>query len=180
MNTFIKGVTMPKVLENVEDKIIAEARRMMLETHEPVTVRSVASATGIAVGTFYNYFESKEYLMAVVMLRDWNESIEVLKTEVRSLDPAMGVKKVFFCIRDFTERYRHTWIEGSANTEVIRHRVARHGSLVAAIKGCIDGFNPEPGDPYLNEFLAEIIIKFASDPGCSFDDFNRMALKLLQ
>ncbi|MET7402563.1 helix-turn-helix domain-containing protein [Dactylosporangium sp. NPDC005572] len=55
-------------------KRIVDAAREILATqpYEQVQVRDVASAAGVALGTLYRYFTSKEHLYAVVLL-DWAE-----------------------------------------------------------------------------------------------------------
>lgn len=179
MNTFIKERIMPKIIENVRDKLIEEARSEMLSGADAITVRSIADACGIAVGTFYNYFESKEYLMAVVMLNDWNKIIEKLCSETRGSEPIKGIEAIFLSLRDFSILFKKVWSEGEISPDAIRQRNQRHGALVSQIKTCIEGFITNPNDPYLTEFLAEIIIKFASDCNTDYDDFARMVKKLV-
>jgi len=57
MNVFIK---MPKILENVEEKIIEEAEGILLnEGYSALSLRKLAKKSHIAVGTIYNYFKDK-------------------------------------------------------------------------------------------------------------------------
>ena len=68
---------MPKILENVRDEILEKARKILMEEGaEQLTMRHVADACGIAPGTIYNYFDSKEKLLAVVLFDDWREKYE--------------------------------------------------------------------------------------------------------
>lgn len=63
---------MPKIIKNAEALILKEARRQVMEEgYSSVTVRSVAEACHMAVGTIYNYYRSKEMLVAGFMLEDW-------------------------------------------------------------------------------------------------------------
>lgn len=65
---------MPKVIENLELRLSEEARRQVAENgYAALTIRSVARACGVGVGTVYNYYPSKESLAASYMLRDWNK-----------------------------------------------------------------------------------------------------------
>ena len=51
---------MPKIIENIREKLLEEARRQVMEEgYEAMTIRSVAGACGVGVGTVYNYFSSK-------------------------------------------------------------------------------------------------------------------------
>ena len=57
---------MPKLLDNIKEKAIEEARREMLsDGYRAMTIRRVAKELGIATGTLYNYFPSKEYLAPI-------------------------------------------------------------------------------------------------------------------
>ena len=69
---------MPKIIENLEDRLIQEARRQIAESgYGATTIRSVAKGCGVGVGTVYNYFPSKEALVATFMLKDWMQSMAV-------------------------------------------------------------------------------------------------------
>ena len=59
---------MPKIIENLKDRLIAEAEKQIAESgYGAVTIRSVAKACGVGVGTVYNYFpSSKEQTTEVV------------------------------------------------------------------------------------------------------------------
>ena len=46
---------MPKILENIREILLQEAKRQVFENgYSSLTIRSVASACGIGVGTVYN------------------------------------------------------------------------------------------------------------------------------
>ena len=55
---------MPKIIENLESKLLEEAKRQIQESgYGAMTIRSVAKGCGVGVGTVYNYFPSKEALL---------------------------------------------------------------------------------------------------------------------
>ena len=70
---------MPKIIKNLESKLIAEAQKQILaQGYGAVTIRSVANACGVGVGTVYNYFPSKDDLLAHYLLADWTECITAI------------------------------------------------------------------------------------------------------
>ena len=63
---------MPKIIENVREQLLAEAKKQVFEHgYADTTIRSVARACGLGVGTVYNYFSSKEMLIATFVYEDW-------------------------------------------------------------------------------------------------------------
>ena len=67
---------MPKIIENLESRLIAEARRQIEASgYSAMTIRSVAAGCGVGVGTVYNYFSAKEELIAACLLEDWNQCV---------------------------------------------------------------------------------------------------------
>ena len=70
---------MPKIIENLQLRLITEARRQIeAEGYSAVTIRSVANACSVGVGTVYNYFSSKDALLAAYMLDDWKVCVEAI------------------------------------------------------------------------------------------------------
>ena len=67
---------MPKKIENVRELLLEETKRQMLEKgYKDLNIRSVANACKLGTGTVYNYFKSKEMLVASVLLADWKEHL---------------------------------------------------------------------------------------------------------
>ena len=52
---------MPKIIENVREELLAETKRQIGDRgYAKTTIRSVADACGIGVGTVYNHFPTKK------------------------------------------------------------------------------------------------------------------------
>ena len=68
---------MAKIIENLHSTILTVGKRILLEDgYEQMTLRRVAGECGIAAGTIYNYFPSKDILVATIMLEDWKVILE--------------------------------------------------------------------------------------------------------
>jgi AcrR family transcriptional regulator len=71
---------MPKIIEHLRETLLAEARKQV-ETHgfAATTIRSVAAACNVGVGTVYNYFPSKEMLIATFVADEWRIYLDAMK-----------------------------------------------------------------------------------------------------
>lgn len=78
---------MPKIIENLEARLTEEAKKQIEENgYAAVTIRSVAKACGVGVGTVYNYFPSKDALLAAYMLQDWKNCVTAIDAVSRYSD----------------------------------------------------------------------------------------------
>ncbi|MBR1797734.1 MAG: TetR/AcrR family transcriptional regulator [Clostridiales bacterium] len=173
---------MPKIIDNIEDKILTEAKLQMLSEggYDSMTIRSVAKSCGIAVGTFYNYFSSKEKLAAYVMLDDWNKLTEDTRKSLKDSGPEEGIHKIFNMIRQFSSIYEIVWKQ--SNTVTKKPAVVSgdyHGMIVREIEDLIKIVIDKPDDPYLITFLAEILINLASNGYTEYKQIKPMINKLI-
>ncbi len=68
---------MPKIIENLRQRLMDEAfEEIKRDGYAAMTIRSVAKAVGVGTGTIYNYFSSKEALVASFMLEEWKEAMK--------------------------------------------------------------------------------------------------------
>lgn len=72
---------MPKIIENIREQLLNETRAQVEQQgYGRTTIRSVANACGIAVGTVYNYFPSKDIMIASYMAEDWEKCLQEMRT----------------------------------------------------------------------------------------------------
>lgn len=201
---------MPKIIDNVRERAIAEARRLMLEeSYENLTIRRVAAGLSVAVGTLYNYFPSKDFLIAGVMLEDWQtimsrlvkeagvdhaaaattdpaaasttDSAAALATDHSPITPIDRVHRVFDGIKEFSDRYSKVWAQYSGQS-VRSEENMYHIQLIQQIMHLMDGVVSEQAaeaDPFLLEFIAENVLRFASDGRTEFSQIEGALTKLL-
>ncbi len=71
---------MPKILSDLKEKLLQEMEALLLEEgYSGITVRKVAQRCGVGVGTVYNYFPSKDAMLAEYLLVDWRKCIAVIE-----------------------------------------------------------------------------------------------------
>ena len=97
---------MPKILQNVREQLLAEAKKQVAEKgYASTTVRSVATACGLATGTVYNYFPSKDMLIASFMAEDWRRCLNAVKQQ-DNREPETLLRQLFEMLHDFIQQHR--------------------------------------------------------------------------
>ena len=166
---------MPKIIENLETKLMEEARRQ-IETsgYSAMTIRSVAAACGVGVGTVYNYFRSKEELLVTYMLRDWQQCLE----EIHEAAVSANVAPVVRCIYDRLCRYaagnRALFQDPSAASAFAASFGRYHGMLRGQLAEPLRRFCQSD---FAAEFIAESLLTWTM-AGRSFDEIYDMIGKL--
>ena len=93
------------------DALLNAARDLVFERgHERISIQDITNRAGVATGTFYNYFVTKQDVFEAVVedyRRQFSEEIE--ETRSRLKDPAMMVAatlKYYFHQSQFNEQWR--------------------------------------------------------------------------
>ncbi len=169
MNVFIKKevAVIPKIIENISELLIAEARKQVAEKgYSMVTIRSIASACGIGVGTVYNYFPSKDMLVASFMLEDWQNCLKRMKERIGGEHSARAVLfSVYEGLSEFTEGYAPLFADALAKDAFRENGGGRHALLrsqIAEITAlCLKREADQNG--FLSEFLAENLLTWTME-----------------
>ena len=120
---------MPKIIENVREQLLTEARRQIAESgYAKTTIRSVAGACGVGVGTVYNYFKSKEMLIASFILEDWRDCLQRMAVLLKD-DPKVLLQGIYTALRDFEEENHSLFSDADAAKAVILGFSSRHKLL---------------------------------------------------
>ena len=180
---FLKGDSMPKIIENVRERAIAEAREVLTrDGYAAMTVRRVAKDLDIAPATLYNYFPSKEHLAACVMLEDWRELTRVIEERSSGLSAEDTVRALFDTVRRFTEKYALSWSQYGTEASATPMRKRYHSVLVEQLAGYIRAaMTPEESGsgPWRPLFLAELVLRFGSDGVSVYEDLEPAVKKIL-
>lgn len=103
----VEMVTMKKMVISREEILEASKDIAARSGFQALNMRSTAKDCGIAVGSLYNYFESKDDLVIATIEAIWNEII----AEVESTVPAAGfteyVEMLYSRIKQGNEKYPH-------------------------------------------------------------------------
>lgn len=167
---------MPKIIENLESRLIEEAKKQIEEAgYGAVTIRSVAKKCGVGVGTVYNYFASKEDLIATHLLTDWNQCVTAINAVSTYSD---SPRPVALCIYDqltsFAARHAAIFRDEAAIASFSgsfgKYHCMLRGQLAQPLrKFCQSDFTAE--------FLAEALLTWTM-AGKSFDELFETMEKL--
>ena len=171
---------MPKIIENVREQLLGEAKRQITEQgYAKTTIRSVAGACGLGVGTVYNYFKSKDMLIATFMADDWQKGVDEIRS-CSSNEPRELLLSVYNMLSKFIEAHRMLFLDSDA-TKVFytvfaeRHKMLRDQIADLILPVCENGTDPE----FRSQFVAEALLTWTT-AGKSFDEIYSVIEKLIK
>ena len=168
---------MPKIIENLREKLVCEARRQVQEHgYAALTIRSVATACGVGIGTVYNYFASKDALVAAFMLEDWQKAITAIQDATLCNTNA---QPIFACIYDqlldFTALHQHVFADEAAVANFSGAPSPYHNLLRSQLAAPLRKYCP---DDFTSEFIAEALLTWTI-AGRGIEEISPLLNKLL-
>ena len=169
---------MPKIIENLRAQLLEEARRQIAsQGYAGTTIRSVASACRVGTGTVYNYFPSKEMLVAAFVYEDWKVQLDAMAA-LPADQPEVLLRGVYDRLCSFAASYSQLFSDAAAaksSTEGFaqRHRLLRE-QLAAFIMPICRGENVA----FTAVFAAEALISWGMED-MPFDDLYPMIQKII-
>lgn len=173
---------MPKIIAEIYDKIIICTKNYMLENgNDNFSLRMIAKECGIAVGTIYNYFESKEMLIAKIHLEDWKKAMITIDEEFKIISSLKeGVMVIYSNILSYCNIYGDYWNQSKCTTSIIRSRhYLVQKQVVEKINVLMDLFHYQD-DKDMSVFLAEMIIVAASTKDISKEQLEKVIERLFK
>ena len=168
---------MPKIIENPEKRLAEEARRQVQQSgYGAMTIRSVAKACGVSVGTVYNYFPSKDDLLAACMLADWNRCIGAINASASQSDgPEPVIRCIYEQLRGYGKLYDTVFRDARAQSGYAGYLGRYHGMLRAQLAAPLSGYCESA---FLAEFIAEALLTWTM-AGKEIEDIFAIIKKLL-
>ena len=167
---------MPKIIEDLKGTLIAEAKKQIEQNgYDAVTIRSIAKGCGVGIGTVYNYFPSKDVLIATHLLEDWKGCIHAIETAASvGDDPQPVVRCIYDQLTGFASRHSMIFRDeaaaaGFAGSFSRYHSLLRDQIAAPLTRFCSDAFTAQ--------FLAESLLTW-SMAGKSFEDIYNLLKKL--
>ena len=172
---------MPKIIENIRERLLAEAKRQVSESgYSAMTIRSVATACEVGTGTVYNYFPSKDMLVASFMLEDWMECIQAISGGTAH---ATDVKEALYCMYQellkYKEKYTNLFADENAEASYNASFMQRHHLLREQLADPLKIWTRKQ-DKVDASFLAEFVAENMLTLTMAGEDFEQIATVLLQ
>lgn len=173
---------MPKIIENIREKLLAEARKQVLEQgYSAMTIRSVAATCGVGTGTVYNYFPSKDMLVASFMLDDWMHCINVISNGcAEARDTKDALYSMYRELLNFKEKYTKLFTDENAEASYTASSMQRHQLLREQLAEPIKVWTSKQSkadSDFLAKFIAENMLTWTM-AGCEFEQIANVLLQL--
>lgn len=168
---------MPKIIENLREKLVREAKRQVEACgYGALTIRSVATACGVGVGTVYNYFSSKDALVAAFMLKDWQKCMNAVLCAGQQANQARPVLECMYGqLRQFTSQYESIFSDEAALASFSGSPSPYHSLLRSQMAQPLGKFCP---DEFTAEFIAEALLTWTV-AGRSFEEIDALIEKII-
>ncbi|MDF2803208.1 MAG: transcriptional regulator, TetR family [Anaerocolumna sp.] len=104
---------MPKIYDDLRETIVQEAKSIIVSRgYSKLNMREVAKASGIAVGTIYNYYPTKNDLLSELMYRYWMGFIAAIQ-QLQQSDCELFVifRKIYNLLESFLDTFKDTWLK---------------------------------------------------------------------
>ncbi len=152
---------MPKIIENVKEQLLDEAKRQITECgYAKTTIRSVSTACGLAIGTVYNYFPSKDMLIASVMAEDWKLCLQQMETYL-SDEPEKIVRGIYGSLTEYMQKYHTLFCDRDAAKVYATMFSERHQQLRSQLANFVRPICNKatvPDKDFLAEWIAESLL----------------------
>ena len=167
---------MPKIIENLENRLMQEAQRQVRESgYSSMTIRSVAAGCGIGIGTVYNYFSSKDELLARSMLKDWNACLDAIGTVSSEADrPGPVIRCIYDQLLRFSQIHQSVFRDSAALAAFFGAASRYHSLLRSQLAAPLKKFCR---DAFTADFIAEALLTWTM-AGKSFDEIYEILKKL--
>jgi len=106
---------MARIIENPKQLILDNAKNILYsEGYSNLSIRNVAKASGLAVGTIYNYYPTKKDLVIEMMIEYWGECFKALEIILNSKTNLYDkLFKIFNELNMFISTFKEVWLKAN-------------------------------------------------------------------
>ncbi len=170
---------MPKIIENVRELLLDTAKKQIeARGYANTTIRSVAGECGLAVGTVYNYFKSKDMLIASFVVEDWIECLTSIKSRASQM-PRELLKTIHTALIAFSEKHRALFTDSDAAKVFSAVFSEKHKVLRDQLAEIILPICKTENAEFTSLFVAESLLTWTV-AGVDFDTIGDILMKVIK
>ncbi len=167
---------MPKIIANVKEQLLSETKKQINERgYENTTIRSVAQGCGVAVGTVYNYFKSKDMIIATFILKDWMTCMETIAKYPKE-NRKDYLAFIYYSLVKFTQNHKNVFTNREAGKVFNMAFSDRHKQIRGQLADLIA---PISDNKFTAEYVAEALLCWTM-AGKSFDDIYNLLPQIIK
>lgn len=149
--------------DTLRDTLLALARETAdREGLEAVNIRALAGRAGVAAGTVYNYFSSKDEILLALTEEYWRGALEELDAAVTAGDFCGQVREIFLFVRERLQRSAGTLMGSLDKVETAgqERMAAMKGRLERDLVRRMEGDPSIRGEVWDGDFTRERFARF--------------------
>lgn len=148
---------MPKIIENLESRLLEEARKQLFQMgYGALTIRKVAKACGVGIGTMYNYFSSKDEMITTIMQKDLEQCVQQIRNTAARSDSAQPVVRcIYDQLVEFATEHRVIFLDRAEAAAFLGsfdvHREQLRNQIAQVLRAYCDS-------EFASQFIAEALL----------------------
>lgn len=190
-----KEFEMPKIYEDLRKQILKHAKEIIVKNgYRKLNMRDVASKSGIAIGTIYNYFPTKDALVSEVMYGYWMDFILETKRIANTQDDLFTkLRSIYKILEEFIDIFKENWLKLDKNENgMTKEHYKQKNEIIHFFMEIIQEAVKEQrkkskmdndiniSDEDLAEFIAHNIMMIAQIRELKYDTFERILKQYFQ
>ena len=149
---------MPKIVKNLRERIVEVTKKQILENgYSKVTMRSIADECKIGLGTIYNYYKSKDFIVATYMFENWKICLSNVQSDINNGKSIL--ESVYVGLTNFITEHESLFADKKAEisyaSNVVKWHTLFRGQIASIVLPLCSN------DSFLSEFIAEALISWA-------------------
>ena len=168
---------MPKNLTNVKEDILAVTRQMIKETgYSELSIRNIAARCGVATGTVYNYYSSKNQIIAEILMNEWKLMLRRIDQNIKNVSQVIDKLEIIFSeLNNFMINVHGKWFENHPieNTEemnigklnekrvLLRNQISE--KVLTSANSCSDIKERSPEALDICDVISHILISYSNE-----------------
>ena len=182
---------MPKIIKKPKETILKIAKfHLMDQGIETLNMRAIAKDAEISVGTLYNYFPNKDYIVIALMTGFWEDFLKATDDLSESQEDGWKtLRQMYILLSDTLQVFRLEWLSGQgfqsdeAKVEGRRLHLAYRKRVMFAIERQFEKLKINQTDfdlEELSQFVFSNWLGMLSHSGLDYEVFERLIKKMIE